>query len=59
MLTFYVMLFLVFLLSLWLCLFSKIELFLVWVCLTTFWCFIISFLDLVIVFKRLNYPVLS
>ena len=28
-------------------LFSKIELFVVWVCLATFWCFIVSFLDLV------------
>ena len=40
-------------------LFSKIKLFLVWVCLATFWCFIISFLDLVTVFKRINCPVLS
>ena len=40
-------------------LFSKKKLFLVWVCLATFWCFIVSFLDLVIVFKRINYPVLS
>ena len=40
-------------------LFSKIKLFLVWVCLTTFLCFIISFLDFIIVFKRINYPVLS
>ena len=31
----------------------------VWVCLATFWCFIISFLDFIIVFKRINYPVLS
>ena len=38
-------------------LFSKIKLFLFWVCLATFWCFIVSFLDLVIVFKRINYPV--
>ena len=30
---------------------------LVWVRLSTFWCFTISFLDLSIVFKRLNYPV--
>ena len=40
-------------------LFSKIELFLVWVCLSTFLCFIISFVDFIIVFKRINYPVLS
>ena len=40
-------------------LFSKIELFLVWVCLSTFLCFIISFVDLIIVFNRINYPVLS
>ena len=31
---------------------------LVWVCLSTFWCFILSFLDLSIVFKRINYRVL-
>ena len=30
-------------------LFSKIKLFLVWVCLATFWCFVMSFLDLVII----------
>ena len=40
-------------------LFSKIKLFVVWICLATFWCFIVSFLDLVIVFKRITYPVLS
>ena len=40
-------------------LFSKIKLFLVWVCLSTFLCFIISFLDFIIVFKRINYPVLN
>ena len=28
---------------------------LVWVCLLTFWCFMVSFLDLSIVFKRINY----
>ena len=39
--------------------FSKIKLFLVWVCLATFLCFIISFLDFMIVFKRINYPVLK
>ena len=39
--------------------FSKIELFLVWVCLSTFLCFIISFVDFIIVFNRINYPVLS
>ena len=33
--------------------------FLVWVCLATFLCFIISFLDFIIVFKRINYPVLN
>ena len=27
-----------------------------WVCLVTFLCFIISFLDIIIVFKRINYP---
>ena len=40
-------------------LFSKIKLFLVWVCLTTFLCFVISFLDFILVFKRINYPVLN
>ena len=40
-------------------LFSKTKLFLVWVCLVTFLCFIISFLDFIIVFKRINSPVLS
>ena len=40
-------------------LFSKIKLFLVWVCLSTFFCLIISFVDFVIVFKRIIYPVLS
>ena len=30
---------------------------LVWVCLSTFWCFILSFLDLSSVFERINYPV--
>ena len=40
-------------------LFSNSKLFLVWVCLSTFLCFIISFVDFVIVFKRINYPVLS
>ena len=38
---------------------SKIKLVLVWVCHTTFLCFINSFLDIIIVFKRINYPVLS
>ena len=40
-------------------LFSKNKLFLVCACLATFWCFIVSFLDLIIVFKSINYPVLS
>ena len=40
-------------------LFSKIKLFLVWVCVSTFLCFNISFVDFIIVFKRINYPVLS
>ena len=31
---------------------------LVLVCISTFWCFILSFLDLSIVFKRINYRVL-
>ena len=39
--------------------FSKIKLFLVWVCLATFLCFIISFLEFIIVSKRINYPVLN
>ena len=58
-LTFFVIFFFVFLLFRCCVLFSKIKLFLVWVCLATFWCFIVSFLDLVRVFKRINYPVLS
>ena len=28
---------------------------LVWVCFSIFWCFILSFLDLSLVFKRINY----
>ena len=45
---------------LWLCPFSKNQIvFGVWVCLATFLCFIISFLDFIIVFKRINYPVLN
>ena len=40
-------------------LFSKIKLFVVWICLATFWCLIVSFLDFIIVFKRINYPVLN
>ena len=40
-------------------LFSKIKLFLVWVSFSNFLRFIISFLDFVIVFKRINYPVLN
>ena len=59
MLTFYVVFFWSFLCYFGFVLFSKIKLFLVWVCLTTFLCFIISFLDFIIVFKRINYPVLS
>ena len=51
-LTFYVILFLVFFCFFGCVLFSKIKLFLVWVCLATFWCFIFSFLDLVIVLKE-------
>ena len=39
--------------------FQKSNCFLVWVCLTTFLCFIVSFLDFIIVFKRINDPVLS
>ena len=39
--------------------FSKIKLFLVWVCLATCLCFIIAFLDFIIVFKKINYPVLN
>ena len=39
--------------------FFKNQIVLVWVCLSTFLCFIISFVDFIIVFKRINYPVLS
>ena len=42
-LTFYVIVFLIFLLLLWLCPFLKNQIILVWVCLATFWCFMISF----------------
>ena len=56
MITFYVEFMLFFLMLLW---FSKFKLFLVWVCLATFLCFMISFLDFIIVFKRINYPVLN
>ena len=59
MLTFYIVFFFWFFLCYFGCvLFSKIKLFLVWVCLATFWCLTI-FLELVIVFKRINYPVFS
>ena len=56
MITFYVDLWWSFLCSVGFVLFSKIKLFLLWVCLSTFLCFIISFLDFIIVFKRINYP---
>ena len=60
MITFYVGFMLVFLmLLLVVSFFSKIKLFLVWVCLATFLCFFIFFLDFIIVFKRINYPVLN
>ena len=59
MITFYVGLWWFFLSFVGCVLFSKIKLFLVWVCLSTFLCFIISFLDFIIVFKRINYPVLN
>ena len=59
MITFYVGFFWSFLCYCGCVLFSKIKLFLVWVCLATFLCFIISFLDFIIVFKRIIYPVLS
>ena len=49
----------VFLCYLWLCPFFIIELFLVWVCLSTFLCLNISFVGFIIVFKRINNPVLS
>ena len=57
--TFYVGFFWSFLCYFWLCPFFKIKFFLVWVCLSTFLWFIISFLDFVIVFKRISYPVLN
>ena len=59
MITFYVGFMLVFLMLLWLCPFFKNQIVLVWVCLATFLCFMISFLDFIIVFKRINYPVLN
>ena len=57
--TFYVGFFWSFLCYFGCVLFSKIKLFLVCFCLTTFLCFFISFLDFIIVFKRINFPVLS
>ena len=57
--TFYVGFMLVFLMLLWLCPFFKNQIVLVCVCLATFLCFMISFLDFIIVFKRINYPVLN
>ena len=58
-LTFYVIFSLVFLLLLWLCSFFK-KLIIFGLGLSCdFFCFIISFSDLVIVFKRINYPFLS
>ena len=59
MLTFYVGFFWSFLCYFGCVLFQNIKLFLVWVCLTTFLCLIISFLGFILVFKRIKYPVLS
>ena len=58
-LTFYVILFFVFLLFRWLCPFLKNQIGFGLGLSCVFWCFIVSFLDLVIVFKRIRYPVLS
>ena len=59
MITFYVGFFWSFLCYFGCVLSLKIELFLVWVCLATLLCFIISFLDFIIVFKRIIYLVLN
>ena len=39
--------------------FSQKSKFLFWVCLSTFWCFVLLCSDLKVVFKRIVYPVLS
>ena len=57
--TFYVGFFWVFLCYFGCFLFSKIKLFLVFILSYDFLCFFISFLDFIIVFIRINYPVLS
>ena len=60
MITFYVGFMLVFLMLLWLCpFFRKSNCFWFGFVLRFFLCSMISFLDFIIVFKRINYPVLS
>ena len=57
--TFYVGFILIFLMFLWLCPFFKIQIVFVMGLSFDFLCLIISFLDFIIVFKRINYPVLN
>ena len=57
--TFYVGFVVVFLMSCWLCPFSKNQIVCGMGLSFDFLCFIISFLDFIIVFKRINYPVLN
>ena len=59
-LTFFVAFMLVFLMFIWLCPFFKNQIvFVISLSFDFFLCFIISFLDFIIVFKRINYPVLN
>ena len=59
MLTFMFVLFLFFLMFLWLCPFFKNQIVFGLGLSCDFFVFYISFLDFLIVFKRINYPVLS
>ena len=59
MITFYVGFMVVFLMFRWLCPSFKNQIVFGLGCLATSLCFIISFLDFIIVFKKINYPVLS
>ena len=59
MITFYVGFMVVFLMFRWLCPFFKNQIVFGMGLSSTFLCFIISFLDFIIVFKRINYPVLN
>ena len=59
MITFYVGFMLVFLMFRWLCPFLKNQIVFGLGLFCDFFCCIVSFLDLVMVFKKINYPVLS